>query len=47
MQGNTKTLSINNKKETVQRFLGQLHAIIFNSDELEIVRGILMHVESF
>lgn len=39
LQGNTKTLSINNKKETVQRFLGQLHAVNFNSDELEIVRG--------
>jgi DNA replication and repair protein RecF len=39
LQGNTKSLSINNKKETVQRFLGQLHAVIFNSDELEIVRG--------
>lgn len=39
LEGNTKSLSINNKKETVQRFLGQLHAVIFNSDELEIVRG--------
>ncbi len=39
LQGNTKTLSVNNKPETVQRFLGQLHAVIFNSDELEIVRG--------
>lgn len=39
MQGNAKTLTVNNKKETVQRFLGQLHTIIFNSDELEIVRG--------
>lgn len=39
MQGNTKTLTVNNKKETVQRFLGQLHTLIFNSDELEIVRG--------
>jgi len=39
IQGNTKTLSVNNKKETVQRFLGQLHAVVFNSDELEIVRG--------
>ncbi len=39
MQGNTKTLSVNNKRETVQRFLGQLHAVVFNSDELEIVRG--------
>ena len=39
MQGNTKTLAINNKKETVQHYLGQLHAVVFNSDELEIVRG--------
>jgi DNA replication and repair protein RecF len=39
LQGNTKTLSINNKKETVQRYLSELHAVIFNSDELEIVRG--------
>jgi DNA replication and repair protein RecF len=39
LQGNTKTLSINNKKETVHRYLGELHAVIFNSDELEIVRG--------
>lgn len=39
LQGNTKNLSVNNKKETVQRFLGQLHAVVFNSDELEIVRG--------
>ncbi len=39
VQGNTKILSVNNKKETVQRFLGQLHAVNFNSDELEIVRG--------
>lgn len=39
MQGNTKTLTVNNKKETVNRFLGQLHAVNFNSDEIEIVRG--------
>ncbi len=39
VQGNSKILSINNKRETVQRFLGQLHAVLFNSDELEIVRG--------
>ena len=39
MQGNTKTLTVNNKKETVQRFLGQLHTVVFNSDELEIIRG--------
>lgn len=39
LQGNSKILSLNNKRETVQRFLGQLHAVLFNSDELEIVRG--------
>src|SRR5829696_8270350 len=39
LQGNTKTLSINNKKETINRYLGELHTVIFNSDELEIVRG--------
>jgi DNA replication and repair protein RecF len=39
LEGNTKILTVNGKKETVQRFLGQLHAFVFNSDELEIVRG--------
>lgn len=39
LQGNTKTLTVNNKREAIQRFLGQLHAVVFNSDELEIVRG--------
>jgi DNA replication and repair protein RecF len=39
MQGNTKILSVNNKKETIHRYLGELHAVVFNSDELEIVRG--------
>ncbi len=38
--GNTKTVTVNAKKETVSRYLGQLHAVIFNSDELEIVRGL-------
>ena len=37
--GNTKTVSVNDKKETVHRYLGQLHAVVFNSDELEIIRG--------
>ncbi len=37
--GNTKTLLVNDKKETAGRYLGQLHAVVFNSDELEIVRG--------
>ncbi len=37
--GNTKTLLVNDKKEAVQRYLGQLQAVVFNSDELEVVRG--------
>lgn len=37
--GSSKTLTINDKKEPASRYLGQLHAIVFNSDELEIVRG--------
>jgi DNA replication and repair protein RecF len=40
IKGNTKTLSINDKKESINRYLGQLHAIVFNADELEIVRGL-------
>src|SRR6476620_9901286 len=39
LQGNTKTFLVNGKRETVQEYLGQLHAVVFNSDELEIVRG--------
>ena len=40
LQGNTKTLTVNNKRETINRYLGELHALIFNSDQLEIVRGL-------
>ena len=39
IQRNIKTLFVNDKKETVQRYLGQLHAVVFNADELETVRG--------
>ncbi len=37
--GSSKILSINGKRETAGNYLGQLHAIVFNADELEIVRG--------
>lgn len=40
IQGNTKTATVNGKKEPITRYLGQLHAVVFNSDELEIVRGL-------
>jgi DNA replication and repair protein RecF len=39
LQNNTKVLSVNGKKEAVTRYLGQLHAVVFNAVELEIVRG--------
>lgn len=39
LQGNTKTLTVNEKKETAARFVGEVHTILFNSDQLEIVRG--------
>ena len=39
LQNNSKILSVNGKKEAVTRYLGQLHAIIFNADEIEIIRG--------
>ncbi|MDM7921054.1 MAG: DNA replication and repair protein RecF [Pyrinomonadaceae bacterium] len=39
IQGNVKTFSTNGKREILTRYLGELHAVIFNSDELDIVRG--------
>lgn len=36
----TKTAAVNGKKETIQRYLCQLQTVVFNSDELEIVRGL-------
>ena len=40
IQGKTKSLSVNGKKETAANYLGQLHAVVFNSDELGVVRGL-------
>jgi DNA replication and repair protein RecF len=37
---NTKAVLVNGKKETVPSYLGQLHAVVFNADELEIIRGL-------
>jgi DNA replication and repair protein RecF len=39
LQGNTKTISINGKREAVARYLRQLTAVAFTADELEVVRG--------
>lgn len=39
LQGNTKTLTVNQKKETAARFIGELHTLLFNSDQLLVIRG--------
>lgn len=39
LQGNTKSILVNGKREAVTRYLGQLHAVAFTADELEVVRG--------
>jgi DNA replication and repair protein RecF len=39
IEGTSKLLTINGKKEPTARYLGQLHSVVFNSDALEIVRG--------
>lgn len=39
IQQNSKILSVNRKKETMRDYLGELHAVVFNADTIEIVRG--------
>ena len=39
LQGNSKVIAINGKREPVSGYLAQLHAVSFTADELEIVRG--------
>lgn len=39
LRGSTKSILVNGKREPVTRYLGQLHAIAFTVDELNIVRG--------
>ncbi len=39
LQGNTKSILVNGKRETIARYLGQLHTVAFTADELEVVRG--------
>lgn len=39
LEAHSKTLSVNGKKETAQRYLGELHSVVFTSDEIETVRG--------
>lgn len=39
LSNNIKNLSVNNKSESIKNYLGQLHTVLFDSTELEIVRG--------
>jgi DNA replication and repair protein RecF len=39
IQRNTKQTFVNGKRESAVKYLGQLHAVWFTSDELEVVRG--------
>jgi len=39
LQGNTKTISVNGKREPLTRYLGQLQVFAFTADELDVVRG--------
>ena len=39
IQGNTKSLTLNGKRETVAGYLSQLNVVSFTADELEVVRG--------
>ena len=43
IQGNAKSFFVNGKRETVHSYLTQLHTVVFNAEELEVIRG---HPES-
>lgn len=40
LQGNTKSISINGKREPLARYMAQIHTVAFTADELEVVRGL-------
>ena len=40
LQGNTKSISVNGKREPLARYLSQLQVFAFTADELEVVRGV-------
>jgi len=39
LQGSTKQFFVNEKKESVAGYVGNLHSVIFSADQLEVVRG--------
>jgi DNA replication and repair protein RecF len=40
IQGKTKSISVNGKREPLARYLAQIHIVSFTADELDIVRGL-------
>ena len=40
INGNSKSLSVNAKREPLFRYLSQIHVVTFTADELEVVRGL-------
>ncbi len=40
LQSQTKTISINGKREPLARYASQAHVVAFTADELEVVRGL-------
>ncbi len=40
LQGNTKIIAVNGKREPLARYLSQLQVFAFTADELEVVRGV-------
>src|SRR5258708_2939289 len=37
---NSKSISVNGKREPLARYLAQIHVVTFTADELEVVRGL-------
>ena len=40
IKGNSKSVSVNAKREPLARYLAQIHVVTFTADELEVVRGL-------
>ena len=40
IKGNSKSVSVNAKREPLARYLAQIHVVTFTADELEVVRGV-------
>src|SRR3977135_2340202 len=40
INGNSKSISVNAKREPLARYLAQIHIVTFTADELDVVRGL-------